>query len=51
MDQLTSMFFYGGIGTAVFGAVVLVVSFVVLRIRKVKLDAIFDKEYGEKFKR
>lgn len=48
--SLNELLFYGGISVVVLTLVSAVVFFVLFYVNKIKLNAKFDKEYGEKSK-
>lgn len=48
--SLNELLFYGGISVVVLTLISAVVFFVLFYVNKIKLNAKFDKEYGEKSK-
>ncbi len=48
--SLNELLFYGGISVVVLTLVSAIVFFVLFYVNKIKLNAKFDKEYGEKSK-
>lgn len=45
--DMTTILFYGGIGTAAIGAALLLLSFFMFHNKKTKLDAVLEREYGD----